>query len=139
MHIHVLARGIKQDVDRFVKELESKYLPFPRKNIKTGITETAMVQVGVRVAYPLEIIFPKECKDIMLNTLFGDPIIETQHKPLRRILAVMRKLLGIKKIENEERKDKSVIPIYNNNAVINAIGIKEDKMMKDGDFEYEAL
>jgi len=124
MHLYLISRGIKHDVDRFITELQGKYLPFKYPD-KDGNMKDVMVQVGVRPIQLWEVVFPEEHKDMMLNTLFqSNPQGATQHKKHNKFIFAIRKILGVDPIP-EYKKDQ-VMPIYLRNTELSAIGIKKD-------------
>lgn len=126
MHIYFITRGIKQDVDRFIRELSSKYLPFMYKGKK------AVVQNALRPIQLWEMVFPEGCKNEMLSTVFGDSktFKVTQHKKHKKWLSVIRKVLGVKPIPNEW--EFKPLPVYRQNMETAGIGIKEDYKFEDG-------
>ena len=118
-----MTRGIKPDVDRFINDLMGKYLPFNYKGAPS------LVQIAVRPLQLWEIVFPREHKDIVLNTvLCGDG--KTQHKKHKKWITVLRKILGIQKIP--EFKTDAVLPVYRANTEFIGVGIKEDYNFEDG-------
>jgi len=120
MHIYMMTRGIKQDVDRFITELSSKYLPYKLKG------KQQWVQVAVRPIQLWEVVFPQEHRDIMLATLFEDGKGGlTQHKKHQKYVNLMRMGLGVKKIPTVY-DTKNWLPLYRDNIEKIGIGMKED-------------
>jgi len=127
MHIYLITRGIKSDVDRFINDLRGKYLPF-----KDALNRNLMVQTAVRPIQFWEIVFPKEHRDIMLTTIFDKNLGKTQHSKHQKWLWALRKVLGADPIP--EYKTDQFLPIYKQNIEMVGVGIKED-----GDLKTEAL
>jgi len=133
MHLYLITRGIKHDVDRFVKEMTSKYLPYTWRDPKTKKLEKGVVQVAMRPVQFWEVVFPKEHRDVILNTLwpqtrkevckghFGN--IATQK--FKWILARIRKLIGIKEID-PNYKNVPCLALWKNNIEFIGVGEKED-------------
>jgi len=126
MHLYLITRGIKHDVDRFINDLRGKYLPFKFRG------ENTMVQVAVRPIQLWEIVFPKEYKDLMLRSILENNQGKTQHKKHQKYITILRKILGIKKIPKYDGESIERLPLYLNNVEKIGIGIKEDKNLPDG-------
>ena len=135
-----MTRGIKTDVDRFINDLQGKYLPFTINseadakalNIKGG-KGTYQVQVAVRPIQLWEIVYPEEHNDLMLTTIFGNKQGAkgvTHQKKHRPFVAMIRKWLGVKKLPDYD--DKAALPIYKANTEFVGIGVKEDYKLEDG-------
>ena len=136
MHLYMITRGIKHDVDRFIQELAAKYLPYKVMSGAAGLPAGEyMLQTSVRPIQMWEIAFPKEHLDLMLGT-FTHPDCEqaklTQHpKKHQKWLALIRKALGVKPIP-KEWENKGTMPLYRKNTECALIGIKDDYDFKDG-------
>ena len=131
MHLYLITRGIKQDVDRFISELSAKYLPFKffKPNGKGGFsneTQECAVQVGVRPVQFWEIAYPEPFRDQMLNTIFSGQVKPTQHKRHNKFLWWIRKILGIKKL-GEWNKTAPVIPLFRGAVEFVQVGEKKDR------------
>ena len=125
MHLYILARGIKHDLDRFISELSAKYLPFKFKG------EDKLVQVAVRPIQLYEIVFPKEHLGTMAKTL---EVTDGQDsiKFLRKYAKIFRKLLHLEKIDPKLLSGAAVMPVYKQNIEIIGLGFKPDKDFDDG-------
>jgi len=127
-----MTRGIKHDVDRFINELSSKYLPTKWFNpLKSGKgwgkkKRDVMLQVGVRPIQFWEIVYPEPWRDSVLNTIFFGQTKETQHKRHNKFLMIIRKILGIKKI-GDWKKDAEIIPLYKGAVEFIKVGEKPDR------------
>ena len=127
MHLYFITRGIKHEVDRFIKELECLYLPFNHQG------QSKWLQTSVRPVQLWEVVFPKEQLDTMLTTVFGkhEEFKPTQHKKHEKYLTILRKILGAKKLPKEWAYRP--VPLYRQNIECAAIGMKEDYMSADGE------
>ncbi len=124
MHLYMLTRGIKHEVDRMIRELSSQYLPFTWKKKKK-----MLVQVAVRPVQLWEVVFPKEHLDPLVKSLGGGGI-PLHQKKYGKWVTFLRKLLGAKKLPKNLKTDK-YIPFHNQATGTVIVGIKEDEM-KDG-------
>ena len=126
MHLYIIARGIKHELDRFISELSAKYLPFKFHG------EDKLVQVAVRPIQLYEIVFPKEHLSSVINSLGGEKALQGQDSVgfLKKYVKWFRKFMHLEKIEN--LSGASIIPIYRENVEIIALGIKPDKDFPDG-------
>lgn len=134
MHIAFITRGIKHDVDRFIQELSAKYLPFKYKG------QDKMLQVRVCPIQLWDVSFPKEFEANMKATIFqnGDPT--GMSKARGKLAAILRKLMGFKKIEKFDPKGIDPLATYPiTNTEVVGIGIKEDAMIKHKDGDYEGI
>lgn len=123
MHLYTIARGIKQDLDRMIKELSSQYLP-----IKINGKPSA-IQIAVRPINMYEIVYPREQHDLVCSTIFRWGDGKGQHKWHKKFATIIRKMLGVKPLKF---KKGSQIPCFNNNIEFIGIGQKEDKNFKNG-------
>lgn len=124
MHLYIMTRGIKHDVDRFINELSAKYLPYKFKG------KPAMLQFSVRPIQLYELVFPEEQRDIVLNTILQSGNGKTQHKKHEKFIYGIRKILGVKPIP-EYNKKVAKMPLYMANTEIVGIGVKEDYWRDD--------
>lgn len=131
MHIYLMTRGIWHDVERFVRELSAKYLPY--KGLRKGSmkVEDFALQVAVRPIQLWEIVFPEEHKEVMLNSLFGEGKGVTLQKKHRKFVSIIRKILGVDKIPDYKYDNTKLLPFYRDNIEMIGIGIKKD-YWKDG-------
>ena len=135
MHIYLMTRGIKHDVDRFINELSAKYLPFKVNSASKQHNmdpKTNRVQVGVRPIQLWEVVIPRESRELVCRTLFyGKHMENTQHSKHQKYIWALRKMLGVQAIPRwDTTGDK--MPLYDNNVEKIGIGIKEDYNFTDG-------
>lgn len=131
MHLYLITRGVKHDVDRFVNELSAKYLPTKwfkqKKNGQPGKkTANYHMQVGVRPIQIWEIAYPEQHRDMVLNTIFGDQDKVTQHKKHNKFVYMIRKILGIEPVGEYNRKS-DIMPMYKGNVEFVKVGEKKDR------------
>lgn len=125
-----MTRGIKHDVDRFITELQGKYMPYDFNGEKT------LVQLAVRPIQLWELVFPEPTLNTVCKTLFDDTTTRngmlTYHKRNQKYLWALRKALNSENIPNSTLFSTALpMPIYKNNIEIAGIGIKKDEY-KDG-------
>ena len=131
MHLYLMTRGIKHEVDQFITELQGKYLPFkwrdPNKG-KDAPLEDVYVQTSVRPIQLWEIVYPVETQDVILNTILGNRegvLGKPNHPQHDKFLWGIRKVLGVNPIPPQMNKS-IMMPIYKENIEVVGIGIKED-------------
>lgn len=134
-HTYVLIRGIKHEMDQFITELQGKYLPYKWRdvNIPDSKLQDTNVQFSVRPIQLYEMVYPAECKDIVLTTIFGKPAQEgertagmTQHKIHEKIIWLIRKMLRIN-APPKTWDTKMTMPIRKLGMEIIHVGDKPDK------------
>ena len=123
MHIFFGTRGIKHLSDEFIKQLSCQYLPYEYEKGK----EMGRLQVRVSPIRLYDVSFPAPFKDAMLTTLFGKGGGKAINKKHNKWAALIRKILGIKKIPKYDTS-KQLNPVPNSTEMI-GIGIKEDKFI----------
>lgn len=115
-------------VDNFITQLQGKYLDWKIKD-KDGKETKVGMQVAVRPVQMWEVVFPKEHLDLMLTTCLG-PDGKPYHKRHNKFIAVVRKVLGVKKIP---KYDNSSMMICGRDHIDSTgIGIKEDANDNNG-------
>jgi len=131
MHLYIITRGIKHEVDKFITQLQGKYLPFEVKKGAAGLKKGKyMIQTSVRPIQLWEIAYPKEHNDLMCASLLnkdkGKPLQKWQEKFVWGI----RKALKLKKIP--KYKTDEIFPISRDHMEIVGLGVKEDYSFEDG-------
>lgn len=122
MHLYIVTRGIKHDVDRFITELQGKYLPFRYPDKDNKLVPCA-IQLSVRPIEFYELAYPEESHKMIMNTLFPETI-DGQHGWYKSILKMIRKMLKLEELNKVEKTD--TMPIYKNNIEIVGVGLKKD-------------
>lgn len=124
MHIYFMTRGIKHEVDEFIKQLSCQYLPY--KVNKDGKLVDASLQVRLSPIQLWDVSFPVEHKDAMLTTLFGHEMggkaMNGRHN---KYAMLIRKILGVEKIPKDYSTKLSLAPRLRHVESI-AIGMKDD-------------
>lgn len=123
MHLYVLTRGIKNNVDQFITELQGKYFPFKYRNEK-GEVKDMLWQFAVRPVQLWEFAFPEEHKDLILNSLFDGTKGEGQHPWYKKWIWPIRKALHCEPVSDYDKSKK--IYIRKDDVEIVSIGIKGD-------------
>lgn len=157
MHLQLMVRGILPQVKLWESMMQNHFFKWRRTNKKTGKKQEILVQGGLRqsVLGTYEFIFPKEALAEVLSILGltkeNNIGVETTFTHRTR-LAVLRKILGVKKIPKSIFKKAMEIPysvIINNRerglsgmkvpgVSVHLIGFKEDKIIEMYDPELKA-
>ena len=139
MHLYIATKGIKHDVDRFITELQGKYMPWKWRAKKEDKLENTTVQLAIRPIQLWEIGYPKELNDIVCTTILGKenvgavgndgkkPVV---HKWANRFISIFRKFLHLDPIP-PYRNDKGY-PVYNANVAVIGLGTKQDHILDTG-------
>lgn len=137
MELIFAVRGHKMWLDEFIKQLQGKYLPMTLKMNEQGQIDkngkdTIMnFQVGVKPYEIYGVSFPKEHKDLMLNTILAGTTRQEKYSKFDKYLNWIRKLIGLQPI-GEYDKSK-ILPIERSNLDIIGLGIKEDEQTDWGE------
>lgn len=133
-------RGQKEAIDLFIKELSSKYVPLPIKNIKTGKIINVANPIHVRPMQIWDIVFPKECLDVVLNTIFPEKSVHPDHPKFRKWYNWLLRLLPLKEIPTDWKDDVKLSVNVNSTERV-GFGIKEDNTepFKHTDEQMKAL
>lgn len=133
MEAYLMTRGINHMRDQWVAQMQSKFFPWKRTNLKTGEEETLLIQGSLR---PIELwcyAFPQECLQEVLTMThttndhtpqWGQGLAKNQIA-----LAGLRKMLGCKKAPEFPPLDLNKMynrPVITPGFGANLIGIKED-------------
>ena len=135
MHLYMITRGIKNEVDQFITELQGKYLPFKWRDANKGDKQVvdAYTQIAVRPIQLWELVFPEGSKDIVLATIFKKDKGLPQHKWHQKFVWALRKMLGMGVEPIPEYKTNEVMPIRCEGIERIGIGVKKDYWItKDG-------
>lgn len=116
-----MTRGTKHSIDRFITELQGKYLPY-----HTDKGDFAL-QLNVQPIQLWCVGFPKEQLQQVLATIKPN----VWHKGVEFLAAGLRKVLGLTKTPKMD--GTKGYPIFNSGGEIIAIGIKEDEDFTSGD------
>lgn len=121
MHLYVITRGIKDQVDNLINDLQAQYFPYKMNN------EEFVVQLAVRPIQLWELVLPEQSLPELQKFLWGvnsamvDPAFKGR-------LSMVRRLLGAKKIPNFDEKLKMTSIRLNRspNVGVYGVGIKPD-------------
>lgn len=139
MHLYIATKGIKNEIDQFITELQGKYLPFKWRDKPGDPLEDSCIQLSVRPIQLWEIGYPKESHDIVCTTILGKdyqgvmgndgkkPVV---HKWVNKFIFFFRKLLHLKPIP--PYKTDKIMPIRRQNMMIIGLGCKDDYTMSNG-------
>ena len=137
MHLYFLTRGIKQQVELFLKFMESQMFNWKRKNLKNKKDEIMPVQGALRPVQLWEYVFPEESLPDVLAMLdiredgTKDVLGKTKDAALRKMLGK-----GVEKVPSYKLpKTKRFIPM--GGVAIYPIGIKKDVRQKWEEIGYE--
>ncbi len=135
MHLFIATRGVYEDVNKFMAMLRGKFLPWMFKPKGAKKKEKIFFQMGVQPIQLWSINFPKEYKDIVLNTVFHphDYKGEPQNKAHKMAFAAIRKMLGKGVKPIPDYKIDKAMPIDRGAVNIMGIGIKEDRETEHGE------
>lgn len=140
MHAVFLTRGIKKDVDEFVKFMETRglRLPYTRSDGKTDIT---VINGNLQPIQLWSYVFPEYEKDAVLHGLDFKNNQWNNTAQLKALTKMLRLGMGLKKCP-EYKEDKKIYlpqPSMKNIAII-PIGVRYDgvHVEKDGT-THEAL
>jgi hypothetical protein len=128
MHLWMVSRGIKHDVDRMITQLQGKYLPFEMDDKSKKMA----VQLAVRPIQLWELVFPEPSLQTILNTLA--PMNWKREGHFKHLQSAVRLALKGEKVPEADRKTP-VLPLYHENIELQLLGIKKDKHK----FGYERL
>jgi len=127
-----MTRGIKHEVDRFIRDLQAQYFPYQFNQKEKGY-----VQLAVRPIQLWELVFPEPSLPQMQKTLWSNAEEMTPRPAFRPGLFTIRKTLGAEKIP-EYPKDPNILPrlIWRpNTCAVYPIGIKKDENDKNDGHE----
>ena len=134
MHLRFIAGGWDKDLDYMEKWVGQMMLPMEVTN-KKGKKETIGMPCYLRPFRMYDLIFPREQKDVILNTLnpksevsFVDGIGGKGSYKFKTMINGLRKLMKLKKIpEPDKSKGKIALPegLFKNLRIV-GLGLKED-------------
>jgi len=130
MHFFCITRGIKHEVDRFITELQGKYLPFEYEPGKKGL-----VQLSIRPVQLWEFVFPEPELQTVLKTF--EPL-KYARKIDDKSLWILRKALQADKIPDLDPNHKMNMPTYipfPDGIEMIGIGVRKDKYHTEGQFK----
>ena len=145
MHLLILPRGIKHDVDRFINDLQAQYFSYVPKgkmkeeferNMKCKLNDgqAVGVQLAVRPLIPYELVFPEGSLPNVLSTIWNnEEYPASANWKIDMVKRAMCRTYGASILPKELWNSKaSAGMIYKQNVGVDLIGYKEDKKDADG-------
>ncbi len=126
MHFVFATRGIKHEVDMFVKFMETQMFSRKKINLKTKKEEIELVQGQLRPIQLWEYIFPEEHKAHILTSLSIDENGKVGPFAAAFNAKLLQKAMGLEKVKYKKENTKRFIP--HRNVAIYPIGIKKDNV-----------
>lgn len=128
MHLVLMTRGIKHEVDRFINELSTRYLPM--KNMYDCATKKMHkdmnIQMRVSPIQLWDISFPEENLDAVLTTCLAGDKGKPIHGRNKKYIWALKKAMGLKDIPQNYKTDKILIMRPPQNIELLGVGIKDD-------------
>ena len=129
MHLYLLTRGIKHEIDRFVNDMQAQYFPFKHQGKDT------FVQLAMRPIQLWEIVFPEPELHNVLKTIFPEGLQHDDGLFRKLQLTALRKMLKAEKMPKKIDEKALGRMMYNNSFIAKyPVGIKKDNY-KDGSEE----
>lgn len=131
MHLYVIMRGIKNNVDNLINDLQAQFFPYEVKKGKDkGIYQA---QFAVRPIQLYEFVFPEDALPVVQKTLWNnqDGYYPTEDNwKIKKMMQFLRKVLGASKMPPIP-KDALPRPLRNFDVAIQPVGIKKDKFNEE--------
>lgn len=135
MHFYAVSCGIKNEVDLFIQQLSSQYLPFKYID-KEGKEQDNVLQFSVRPVQLWEFAFPETHRDAVINTILKGYDGKQQFSVNQIAMNTLRKALGIKPFGTYDKTKMLPVGAINNHIRWYPIGEKEDNYLdKDGNIK----
>lgn len=148
-HTYLITRGIKHEVDEFIKQLQGKYLPCraPLMDPNTGkvirdakgnltMRDDGLLQLGVRPIQLWEIVYPYEHQDVVLSTLLAGNSGKPQQKWQEKYVWALQKALKLNPIPPYNNANK--LPVRCAGIELVGIGTKRDYYITSEDKHISA-
>jgi hypothetical protein len=119
-------RGHMHWGERFIKELSSRYVPIKVYNKVTGQIENKIWELRVSPIMLYDVVFPDEIKDAVMNTILNGGTGEASNPALKKYVWSVRKMMGLKKIDPNYKKEIKLPMSPPEHCEIIAIGEKDD-------------
>lgn len=125
-HTLIALRGHINDVDKFIRELRSQYVPFDQYDPKDKKMKKGMLNMRVCPIQLYDISYPKPMQDIVNNTLFNGGTGKPMRKAMSKYISLVRRFLGFKEIP-KPKEGVGKLPIMPpQNIEMIGIGVKDD-------------
>ena len=119
-----MTRGIKKEVDDFITQLQGQFNRAKWIDQEGKVMEQAVIQTRVNPIQLWEIVYPKGMHDTFCSTFYGQQKSLNMHKKHKLPVAMIRKGLGVKKLD--WKNVQKILPIAHNHMEIVGIGQKAD-------------
>lgn len=130
MHLVLLTRGIKESVDRFIHDLETRFLPFNYYDKNLQKLVPTHLQMRVSPIQLWDISFPKQHRDIVLNTCLAGNNGTPNHNKFKKFQWMLQKAMGLKAIGDYNKNNKLMMREPEHIELI-GVGEKEDKWITE--------
>ena len=131
MHLYVLAKGIKPDLERWQNDLLAQYLPVWEKG---KLKPKLYLQLAIRPVQIFEVGFHKENLDKVMNMIGTGDYILNRYPLLKMGAKAFRGIMGLKKVPMPKNPFGMMQPFNPGKSVaVVPIGIKEDAYNVDGE------
>lgn len=138
MHLYIVTRGIKHDVDRFISDLQAQYFPYYPKDMAIPPQPQSWIQLSVRPVQFHELVFPETALPAVMKMIGmckqPDGKIG-EHKFMNKYFTTIRKIMKLKKIPDLDLSNVPQRLLYQQNTAVYPIGIKDDDVWKDGRYK----
>jgi len=135
MHLYVLAKGIKPDLEKWQNDLLAQYLPVWEKGVlkKAPDGKQHVVQLAIRPIQIFEVGFHKENLDMVMNVIGTGDYILNRYPLLKMGAEAFRGIMGLKQVPTPKNPIGLLQP-YNagKSVAVVPIGLKDDVINKDG-------
>lgn len=118
MHLYTISRGIKENVDRAIRDLQAQYFMMNNEG------KQVLTQFQVRPIQLWEFVFAKEHLETVLSTIIYRG--NNDFCGINPKFAMLRKMLKLEKIPKLDYSLIPAKPIFNQDIGWHHIGIKED-------------
>ena len=129
MHLYVLAKGIKPDLERWQNDLLAKYLPvWDNGKLKCEPDgKQHLLQLAIRPVQIFEVGFHKQNLDTVMNMIGTSDYILNRYPLLKMGAKGFRKLMNLKPVPMPKNPIGMMQPFNPGKAVaVVPIGLKED-------------
>lgn len=121
MHLDVITRGIKHEVDRTMNSLQAQFFPYKYKG------KNEYLQFGVRPIQFWELTFPKPClPDVQKMIWKTNENMETHANMIKTPSMMIRKMLKLDKVPAFDEKIPLRLTYISPAVAFHPVGIKED-------------
>lgn len=125
MHFVFMPYGKRDHVEKFLRELESKW--YTLRMVKNDQTKDLWLEPQIRIL-PfglIDYVFPREHLDMILTSLIRE---DNRYRIPNTILKILRKVLGLKPIPKYNSDKKMLSCLDSKSVYVNIIplGVKDD-------------